>query len=133
MWRGRCRAPSLSFTAPECNSFGLALMDAPALEVRRSKPRRTPSSFWKTISTGALPAPIVDAFLARCQHVVVLDHLQTATTAKRNWCCRQATFAESDGTLVSSEGRAQRFFQVFVPPEPIQESWRWLGSWQNAG
>ena len=25
------------------------------------------------------------------------------------------TFAESDGTLVNSEGRAQRFFQVFVP------------------
>ena len=25
------------------------------------------------------------------------------------------TFAESDGTFISSEGRAQRFFQVFVP------------------
>ena len=26
-----------------------------------------------------------------------------------------ATFAETDGTLVNNEGRAQRFFQVFVP------------------
>ena len=37
-----------------------------------------------------------------------------------------ATFAEGDGTLVSFEGRAQRFFQVFVPAEEIPESWRVL-------
>jgi NADH-quinone oxidoreductase subunit G len=43
------------------------------------------------------------------------------------------TFAESDGTLVSSEGRAQRFYQTYVPPGFIQESWRWLGvgKWAN--
>ena len=37
-----------------------------------------------------------------------------------------ATFAEADGTFVNNEGRAQRFFQVFVPEGDIQESWRWL-------
>jgi NADH-quinone oxidoreductase subunit G len=36
------------------------------------------------------------------------------------------TFAEADGTLVSSEGRAQRFYQVFVPEGDIQASWQWL-------
>ena len=36
------------------------------------------------------------------------------------------TFAESDGTFVSSEGRAQRFFQVFVPQNDVSASWRWL-------
>jgi NADH-quinone oxidoreductase subunit G len=60
---------------------------------------------------------------------VVLDHLETATTAKAEMILPAATFAEGDGTLVSSEGRAQRFFRVFVPPEPIQDGWRWLGSW----
>ena len=29
------------------------------------------------------------------------------------------TFAESDGTFISSEGRAQRFFQVFVPQNDV--------------
>jgi NADH-quinone oxidoreductase subunit G len=38
-----------------------------------------------------------------------------------------ATFAESTGTLINNEGRAQRFFQVFVPVETIRPSWRWLG------
>jgi NADH-quinone oxidoreductase subunit G len=37
------------------------------------------------------------------------------------------TFAESDGTYVSSEGRAQRFFQTYVPAGDIREAWRWLG------
>jgi NADH-quinone oxidoreductase subunit G len=38
-----------------------------------------------------------------------------------------ATFAESTGTLVNNEGRAQRFFQVFAPAQTIRPSWRWLG------
>jgi NADH-quinone oxidoreductase subunit G len=37
-----------------------------------------------------------------------------------------ATFAESDGTLVSNEGRAQRFFQVYAPTGEVCESWRWI-------
>ena len=42
-----------------------------------------------------------------------------------------ASFAEGDGTLVSQEGRAQRFFQVFDPKYMdasilVHEGWRWL-------
>jgi NADH-quinone oxidoreductase subunit G len=42
-----------------------------------------------------------------------------------------SSFAEGDGTLVSQEGRAQRFFQVYDPtyynPETlIREGWRWM-------
>ena len=55
-----------------------------------------------------------------------LDHCSTATTEKAGLVLPAATFAEQTGTLVNNEGRAQRFFQVFVPPEPIQASWRWL-------
>jgi NADH-quinone oxidoreductase subunit G len=33
-----------------------------------------------------------------------------------------ASFAESDGTLVNQEGRAQRFFQVFDPAYYGRES-----------
>jgi predicted molibdopterin-dependent oxidoreductase YjgC len=34
---------------------------------------------------------------------------------KRIWCSLAASFAESDGTVVNNEGRAQRFFQVYDP------------------
>src|SRR5581483_5781507 len=77
------------------------------------------------------PAAPVDAFLAKFRHVVVLDHLENPTVSKAELVLPAATFAEGDGTLVSSEGRAQRSFQVFVPAAPIQESWRWLGGWST--
>jgi NADH-quinone oxidoreductase subunit G len=85
----------------------------------------------------------VRAFLDSCQHVIVIDHLRHATTEQAEVVLPAGTFAEADGTLISSEGRAQRFFQVFVPGDEIQESWRWvrdimvasgwneLDSWQN--
>jgi NADH-quinone oxidoreductase subunit G len=38
-----------------------------------------------------------------------------------------STFAEADGTMVNNEGRAQRFYQSFVPSvKYIKESWKWL-------
>jgi len=121
---------SLAFTAPECNSIGLALMDAPALDAALEAQADTVIILENDLYR-RLPAPVVEQFLARFQHVVVLDNLETATSAKAELLLPVATFAEGDGTLVSSEGRAQRFFRVFRPPEPIQESWRWLGSWKT--
>ncbi len=37
-----------------------------------------------------------------------------------------ATFAESDGTIINNEGRAQRFYNVLPVTEPVKESWRWI-------
>jgi NADH-quinone oxidoreductase subunit G len=121
---------SLAFTAPECNSLGLALMDAPPLDAALEAQADTVIILENDLYR-RLPATVVDKFLARFPHVVALDHLETATTAKAELVLPVATFAEGDGTLVSSEGRAQRFFEVFPPPAPIQESWRWLGSWST--
>ena len=52
-------------------------------------------------------------------------------------CCSSANFAEADGTLVSAEGRAQRFFQVYDPRyyhpnSDIVEGWRWLHALQTS-
>jgi NADH-quinone oxidoreductase subunit G len=58
--------------------------------------------------------------------VIVLDHLANPTTEKAELVLPAGTFAESDGTFVSSEGRAQRFFQVFVPQNDVLTTWRWL-------
>jgi len=121
---------SLAFTAPECNSLGLALMDSPALDAALEAEADTVIILENDLYR-RLPAVVVDKFLARFQHVVALDHLETATTTKAELVLPAATFAEGDGTLVSSEGRAQRFFRVFLPPAPIQESWRWLRSWKT--
>ncbi len=68
----------------------------------------------------------VDRCLNAARHVVVLDHVMTDTGRRADLLLPAGTFAEADGTLVSSEGRAQRFFQILIPEGDIQESWRWL-------
>ena len=37
-----------------------------------------------------------------------------------------ATFAESEGTLVNNESRAQRFYKAISNKNSIKESWRWI-------
>ena len=123
------RPAGLCFIMPECNSLGLALMGGGTL-----------SAAFQAVQNGAAdaafilendlyrraPSQAVDRFLDSAQHVVVLDYLANRTTEKAGIILPVGTFAESDGTLVNNEGRAQRSFAVFPPGGEIQESWRWL-------
>jgi len=122
-------AAGLSLVVPECNSLGLALLGGQSLEAA-----------YRAVQTGGVDSMIVlendlyrrsasaavDGLLSKVEHLVVIDHLATSTTAKAQVVLPAATFAEAAGTLVSNEGRAQRFFQVFVPEGEVQASWRWL-------
>jgi NADH-quinone oxidoreductase subunit G len=120
---------ALSFTAPECNSVGAAMVGgrplSAALQAVRDGQADTVIILENDLYRRA-PATEVDAFLDRAAHVIVLDHLDNATTRKADLVLPAGTFAESDGTFISSEGRAQRFFQVFVPQNEVSASWRWL-------
>ena len=120
---------SLSFTTPECNSFGFALMKPRSLsELFRAIKGESMNSLivleadlFRSISASAIAALLSDT-----EHLVALDHLNNATTEIAEIVLPAGTFAESDGTLVNNEGRAQRFFQVFDPSTEVQSSWRWL-------
>ncbi len=130
------RGAAVSFTAPECNTVGAALMGGKPL-----------SEAFRAIHDGKAdtliivendlyrraPAHDVDSFLHAAAHVIALDHLPTLTTEKAELVLPAATFAESTGTFISSEGRAQRYFEVFVPENDVLASWRWLKAdgWQN--
>ncbi len=74
------------------------------------------------------PGRDVDLFLDTAAHVVVLDSLENKTTEKAELLLPAATFAESEGTLVNNEGRAQRYFPVFPATELVRSSWQWLTS-----
>jgi NADH-quinone oxidoreductase subunit G len=122
------RPANLSFTTPECNSFGLSLMDprpfSEAFQWIQSEPTSTAIVLENDLFRRA-PARVMTALLRGVRHLVVLDHLVNATIEAAELVLPAGTFAESDGTLVNSEGRAQRFFQVSDPTD-VQESWRWL-------
>jgi NADH-quinone oxidoreductase subunit G len=75
----------------------------------------------------------VDAALSKAPLVMVIDHQRTAIMDKAHLVLSAASFAESDGTVINNEGRAQRFFQVYDPSYYdsniiMLESWRWLHS-----
>jgi NADH-quinone oxidoreductase subunit G len=78
------------------------------------------------------PAAQVEAFLKAAGTAIVIDHVKTATTAGATAVLPAASWAEASGTFVSHEGRAQRSFQVMVPPRPVQPTWRWLSALANA-
>jgi len=123
------RPVELSLVVPECNSFGVGLIGGIALEeafrVVREEQADTVLILENDLFRRA-PSGETTTFLDSCKNVIVLDHLATGCTSRSNLVFPSATFAEGDGTLVSSEGRATRFYQVFRPSDPIQESWRWL-------
>ena len=151
------RPAEICFTAPECNSVGLALLGGDDIE-SAAKARQDvgraylhaekPTSDVPRASMHALqadtiiilendlyrhmPPDVADALLAAAKNVIVIDHMLTPTAEKAHVVLPAAAFGEADGTFVNNEGRAQRFYKAFVPEEPIQDSWRWLGEMDSA-
>jgi NADH-quinone oxidoreductase subunit G len=123
------RRSRLSYVVPDCNSLGIAMMGPrpleDALELARSGNSPTTIILENDLYRRA-PARRIDEFFDAIADLAVLDSLENRTTARAGLVIPAGTFAESDGTLVSFEGRAQRYFQVFVPETEILESWRWL-------
>lgn len=125
----------LSLTVPEVNSMGLALFGGLSLEQAFAQDYDAVVIVENDLYR-RLPAARVDAALAQAADVIVLDHSETATLAQASVVLSAASFAEGDGTVVSQEGRAQRYYQVYDPAYynpayAIKESWRWLHALQT--
>ncbi|MBL0952490.1 MAG: NADH-quinone oxidoreductase subunit NuoG [Pseudomonas sp.] len=137
--KNREKNGSLSLVVPEANSLGLALL------LDKEQCGESVDAALDALSNGQADAVIVlendlyrradaakvDAALSAAQTVIVADHQRTATSERAHLLLPVASFAEGDGTLVSLEGRAQRFFQVYEPSYYdsnilIREGWRWL-------
>jgi NADH-quinone oxidoreductase subunit G len=119
----------LSFTVPECNSMGAAMMGGGTLEdavKALAEGRADTVVIAENDVLRRLDPDRADALFQAAKDVIVLDHLPTSTTERASVVLPAATFAEADGTLVSNEGRAQRFLQVFVPQGDVRDGWRWL-------
>lgn len=126
----------ITLLAGAANSMGLGLMGGntldSALEQLSSGEADTVVVLENDLYRHA-PKAQVDAALANATNVIVVDHQRTATLEKAGLVLSTASFAESDGTSINHEGRAQRFFQVYDPAYydnsiVMLESWRWLHS-----
>ena len=117
----------ISMVLPECNSIGLAMLPGKAFSELitdgKEKQADTLIILENDLYRRAERA-LVDDLLGRFRHVVVLDHLMNDTASAADILLPAATFAESEGTLVSCEGRAQRYYRVLVTDNQVKESWR---------
>jgi NADH-quinone oxidoreductase subunit G len=137
--RGKANT-AITLVVPEANSLGVAMMDAPSLDdaivaLRDGKADAVvivENDIYRRADTAQ-----VSAALGAAKTVIVVDHQRSATSDKATLLLPASSFAEGDGTLVSNEARAQRYFQVYDPAyyDPscqIRESWRWLHAVQGA-
>ncbi len=127
---------ALSFTAPECNTIGAALMGGNSLSAAFQAVKDGEADTVIILENDLYrraPQAEVDSMLKAATHVIALDHLPNPTTEKAELLLPAGTFAESDGTFISSEGRVQRFLQVSAPQNEVMASWRWLkpDHWQS--
>jgi NADH-quinone oxidoreductase subunit G len=135
----RGRKGEICLIVPEVNSLGLGLLNA-------GQDHCDLNAAFAAVERGAADTVVVlendlyrradrarvDALLAKVR-LIVLDHHTHATAAQADVVLPAGSFAESDGTVVSHEGRAQRYFKVYEPGyyDPhslIRESWEWLGA-----
>ncbi len=124
---GRDARISLAF--PEANSFGGALLARAGLETAAKALAAHPGATLVLVENDPfrqLGQAAAQKLMASAGNVIVIDHSASRTTEAAGFTFPGATYAESSGTLVSSEGRAQRFFSVMPPVEPVAASWRWV-------
>ena len=130
----RGKAAGLSLAVPEANSLGVAMLGGGSLDEALQQLAGGGADALVVVENDLYrraPAAAVDAALAATKTIIAVDHQRTATVERATLVLPAGSFAEADGTLVSSEGRAQRFFQVYDPAyyDPscqIRESWSWL-------
>jgi len=116
----------------ECNSLGLALLD----RNNHENGLDTLFALAETDRLGAIivendlyrraPLAAVERFLSRLGACVVIDSVPTATAGHADLLLPSTGFAETQGTLINNEGRAQALYPVYPVGESMRPAWRWL-------
>lgn len=128
---------NLSYAVPECNSMGAAFIKGgsmlDAFRISEESEIDTAIILENDLYRRA-DRSMVDNFFKNIKHVITIDSILNPSSSIAEVALPAATYAEADGTLINNEGRAQRFYQVFVPEGEIREGWRWLkGVMDNLG
>jgi NADH-quinone oxidoreductase subunit G len=125
-------ATMLSLSLPECNSLGAAML---ATDESPSITHLAERALNGDIDTLVI---LENDLARRCSattqarlfdnipNIIAMDCLDNATVSQAALVLPCASFAECEGTVVSSEGRAQRHFPVFTPALDRQPAWSWL-------
>ncbi len=116
----------LCVIVPEANTIGVGMLGGisadEAMERIESGAADTVLVLENDLSRRVDPARLASA-LSKARRIVSLDCIETPVTGAAHVVMPAAAYVECNGTFVSSEGRAQRFFQVFVPEGDGKPAW----------
>ena len=125
-------AARLTCCLPECNSAGVSMLSkgvGPTLAELNTRVRSGEIDTLLIVENDLYRrghANEIDFLLDSVSNVVVIDVTSTPTLERAHLALPAASSVESEGTLVSSEGRAQRFFPVIELKEERRAAWRWI-------
>ena len=113
---------SLSFIFPHANSAGLMLLNGKPLDEIDGEKSKIVINLKNDLTR--LEHELFRKITGKSK-LVTIDCLENETTEMSDIIIPAGTFAESDGTFINNEGRAQRYYQVYNPDnKAILESWR---------
>ncbi|MDE8342230.1 MAG: NADH-quinone oxidoreductase subunit NuoG [Acidocella sp.] len=114
----------LSLMLPEANSLGLGLIDARPLSAALAACKGQNivilenDVFLRSDHAGEL--------ISNANNICVLDHIETTSVKHASLVAAVGSFADSDGTFVNCEGRAQRFYKGIFRNDEVPQSWALL-------
>lgn len=115
----------LIYTVPEVNSMGLALLTENYLEdACETNPDlliNLENDLYRQTDCAK-----VEKLYKNTRHSVMLECIHTSTSVLYDYVLPAGSFAESTGTVVNNEGRAQRFYRAFQPDNEMRSSWAWF-------
>ncbi|MGB2045490.1 MAG: NADH-quinone oxidoreductase subunit NuoG [Porticoccaceae bacterium] len=118
----------LSLCVAEANSIGSALLipdKGPSLAELINNPPEVLLVMENDLER-RLTAQQMQQLMAEGTQIISMDILENTTLDASDMVLPVASYAESQGTLVNMEGRAQRYFPVFEPAAERLPSWQWL-------
>ena len=119
----------ISMVLPESNSMGLALLPGTSFKDMGLQGKNKDIDSLIILENDLFrraDEETVNELFKNCRQVVVMDHLENKTTAAADILLPAATYAESEGTLINNEGRAQRYYKASEPEGEVRESWKWI-------
>lgn len=131
---GRNNKLSVAIAFPESNSLGLSMMGGRHLNDALDQIENHPPEVLIILENDLyrrLPPGQTDKIFEKCPHVIVLDHLMHPTAMKADLVIPSAVYAESAGTIVNHEGRAQRYYSALPAKDPVKENWQWITGLMN--
>jgi NADH-quinone oxidoreductase subunit G len=123
------KTPWVMYTFSECNSVGLGMMDGGSLSDAFAAMQNEPGNTVVIIENDLFKKEeeeFIKKAFGNDEFVILVDHFLHSTAKLADNILPAATYAESSGTLVNNEGRAQRFYPVLPDHHNAKESWKWL-------